>query len=169
MRYSPAHGHPTPPQPALPRRRSMGACRQCRPAAGGDDSGQRLPLRHRLGQSLRTADADDPAGLGGRPDLDSIAWPHGRGALVLCARQRGFGLALVDPYMLEALCIAYPFYTGGLQRNEAAFWGTVVTLIAAVAVMFTLRRGDARAPWLLVPTAIWGGYVLSVMIAYPPA
>ncbi len=72
------------------------------------------------------------------------------------------------PYMLGALCIAYPFYTSGLQRNGAAFWGTVVTLIAAVVVMFTLRRSDARAPWLLVPTAIWGGYVLSVMIAYPP-
>ena len=72
------------------------------------------------------------------------------------------------PFMLGALCIAYPFYTSGLQRNGAAFWGTVVTLIAAVAVMFALRRGDRLAPWLLVPTAIWGGYVLSVMIAYPP-
>ena len=72
------------------------------------------------------------------------------------------------PYMLGALCIAYPFYTSGLQRNGAAFWGTVVTLIAAVAVMFALRRGDRLAPWLLVPTAVWGGYVLSVMIAYPP-
>ncbi|GEO00272.1 hypothetical protein NSE01_21040 [Novosphingobium sediminis] len=72
------------------------------------------------------------------------------------------------PYMLGALCIAYPFYTSGLQRNGAAFWGTVVTLIAAVLVMFTLRRSGPRAPWLLVPTAIWGGYVLSVMIAYPP-
>lgn len=72
------------------------------------------------------------------------------------------------PYMLGALCIAYPFYTSGLQRNDAAFWGTVVTLLVAVLVMFTLRRAGPRAPWLLVPTAIWGGYVLSVMIAYPP-
>ncbi|MFM9936155.1 MAG: tryptophan-rich sensory protein [Novosphingobium sp.] len=71
------------------------------------------------------------------------------------------------PYMLGALCIAYPFYTGGLQRNQAAFWGTVLTLIAAVAVMLVLRRRDTRSPWLLVPTAFWGGYVLSVMIAYP--
>lgn len=72
------------------------------------------------------------------------------------------------PYLLGALCIAYPFYTSGLQRNGAAFWGTVVTLIAAVLVMLVLRRSGPRAPWLLVPTAIWGGYVLSVMIAYPP-
>ncbi len=71
------------------------------------------------------------------------------------------------PYMLGALCIAYPFYTNGLQRNAAAFWGTVVTLIAALAVMLVLRQRDARSPWLLVPTAVWGGYVLSVMIAYP--
>ena len=71
------------------------------------------------------------------------------------------------PYMLGALCIAYPFYTGGLQRNAAALWGTVVTLIAALIVMLVLRRRDARSPWLLVPTAVWGGYVLSVMIAYP--
>jgi tryptophan-rich sensory protein len=34
--------------------------------------------------------------------------------------------------------------------------------------MFVLRGRSARAPWLLVPTAVWGGYVLSVMIAYPP-
>ncbi|WP_298170913.1 TspO/MBR family protein [Novosphingobium sp.] len=73
------------------------------------------------------------------------------------------------PYMLAALCIAYPFYTGGLQRNDAAFWGTVVTLIVAVAVMLVLREREPRAPWLIVPTAFWGGYVLSVMIAYPPA
>ena len=71
------------------------------------------------------------------------------------------------PFALAALCIAYPFYTSGLQRNGAAFWGTVLTLIAAVAVMLVLRRRDARSPWLLVPTAFWGGYVLSVMIAYP--
>jgi tryptophan-rich sensory protein len=71
------------------------------------------------------------------------------------------------PYMLAALCIAYPFYTSGLQRNAAAFWGTVLTLAVAVAVMLVLRQRDARSPWLLVPTAIWGGYVLSVMIAYP--
>ena len=71
------------------------------------------------------------------------------------------------PYMLGALCIAYPFYTNGLQRNGAAFWGTVLTLIVAMAVMLVLRRRDARSPWLLVPTAFWGGYVLSVMIAYP--
>jgi tryptophan-rich sensory protein len=71
------------------------------------------------------------------------------------------------PYALAALCIAYPFYTGGLQRNQAAFWGTIATLIAAVAVMLVLRARDTRSPWLLVPTAFWGGYVLSVMIAYP--
>ncbi|KUR72380.1 hypothetical protein AQZ52_03730 [Novosphingobium fuchskuhlense] len=73
------------------------------------------------------------------------------------------------PFALAALCIAYPFYTGGLQRNAAAFWGTVLTLIVAVAVMLVLRGRARRAPWLIVPTAFWGGYVLSVMIAYPPA
>ncbi|WP_292928647.1 TspO/MBR family protein [Novosphingobium sp. PASSN1] len=73
------------------------------------------------------------------------------------------------PFALAALCIAYPFYTSGLQRNDAAFWGTVVTLIVAVAVMLVLRGREPRAPWLIVPTAFWGGYVLSVMIAYPPA
>ncbi len=71
------------------------------------------------------------------------------------------------PFALAALCIAYPFYTSGLQRGEAAFWGTAITLVVAVAVMLVLRGRDARAPWLLVPTAIWGGYVLCVMIAYP--
>lgn len=71
------------------------------------------------------------------------------------------------PDALAVLCIAYPFYTGGLQRNDAAFWGTVLTLIVAVAVMLVLRARDSRSPWLLVPTAFWGGYVLSVMIAYP--
>lgn len=72
------------------------------------------------------------------------------------------------PFALAALCIAYPFYTSGLQRNAAAFWGTVVTLIVAVLVMLVLRGREPRAPWLIVPTAFWGGYVLSVMIAYPP-
>ena len=71
------------------------------------------------------------------------------------------------PFALAALCIAYPFYTGGLQRNGAAFWGTVLTLIAAVIVMLILRRRDAHSPWLLVPTAFWGGYVACVMLAYP--
>jgi len=71
------------------------------------------------------------------------------------------------PYALGTLCIAYPFYTNGLQRNAAALWGTAVTLVAALVVMLVLRGRDAQSPWLLVPTAFWGGYVLSVMIAYP--
>ena len=86
---------------------------------------------------------------------------------VYVQRSRDHGWRSWTPYMLGALCIAYPFYTNGLQRNAAAFWGTVATLVAAVAVMLVLRGRDARSPWLLVPTAFWGGYVACVMLAYP--
>ena len=92
--------------------------------------------------------------------MGAARWTYVRGS-------GDFGWRSWTPYMLGALCIAYPFYTSGLQRNGAAFWGTALTLIVAVAVMLVLRRRDARSPWLLVPTAFWGGYVLSVMIAYP--
>ncbi len=72
-------------------------------------------------------------------------------------------------YALAAICIAFPFYTDGLKLNAAAFWGTVVTIVATIAAILVLRVGDARAPWYLLPTACWGGYVVSVMLAYPPA
>lgn len=71
------------------------------------------------------------------------------------------------PYALGAVCIAYPFYTSGLKLNAAAYWGTWLTIFCTLAAIFVLRSRDARSPWYLLPTACWGGYVVSVMTAYP--
>jgi tryptophan-rich sensory protein len=72
-----------------------------------------------------------------------------------------------SPFVLAAVCIAYPFYTNGLQPGAPAFWGTVLTIVATLATIFVLRTRDWRSPWLLLPTACWGGYVVCVMLAYP--
>ncbi len=71
------------------------------------------------------------------------------------------------PFALAAVCIAYPFYTNGLKPGAPAFWGTVLTIAATLAAIFVLRQRDWRSPWLLLPTACWGGYVVCVMLAYP--
>lgn len=71
------------------------------------------------------------------------------------------------PFGLAAACLAYPFYTGGLQMGPAAFWGTVQILATVLVAISVMRVRDPRSPWLLVPTACWGGFVVSVMLAYP--
>ena len=71
------------------------------------------------------------------------------------------------PFTLAAACLAYPFYTGGLQMGPAAFWGTVQILATVFVAIIALRQRDPRSPWLLVPTACWGGFVISAMLAYP--
>lgn len=71
------------------------------------------------------------------------------------------------PFALALACLAYPFYTNGLQMGPAAFWGTVQILVTVFFTIAVLRRRDRRAPWLLVPTACWGGFVISAMLAYP--
>lgn len=73
------------------------------------------------------------------------------------------------PFALALVCLAYPFYTDQLKINAIAYWGTWITIAATLAAIFVLRTRDARSPWYLVPTACWGGYVVSVMTAYPVA
>lgn len=71
------------------------------------------------------------------------------------------------PFVVAGGCLAYPFYTNGLQMGPAAFWGTVHILATVFAAIAVMRARDPRSPWLLVPTACWGGFVVSAMLAYP--
>lgn len=71
------------------------------------------------------------------------------------------------PFTLALACLAYPFYTNGLQMGPAAFWGTVQILATVFIAIGVMRVRDPRSPWLLVPTACWGGFVISAMLAYP--
>ncbi|MBY0520698.1 MAG: tryptophan-rich sensory protein [Sphingomonas sp.] len=71
------------------------------------------------------------------------------------------------PFTLAAACLAYPFYTGGLQMGPAAFWGTIHILATVFVAIGVMRVRGPRSPWLLVPTACWGGFVVSAMLAYP--
>jgi tryptophan-rich sensory protein len=66
------------------------------------------------------------------------------------------------PVVLAAMCLAFPVYTGGLGSPAAGAIGTLVTLVATLAVMLTLGRRSSTAAWALVPLAIWGSYVACV-------
>ena len=55
---------------------------------------------------------------------------------------------------LLALCVAYPFYTGGFDLLPSMI-GNVVTLVAAAAVALRLRRTSRTAALLIVPVVAW--------------
>ncbi len=66
------------------------------------------------------------------------------------------------PVVLAAICLAFPVYTGGLDSPAAGAIGTLATLVATLAGMFTLGRRSGAAAWALVPLAVWGSYVACV-------
>ncbi|MFZ2586740.1 MAG: TspO/MBR family protein [Alphaproteobacteria bacterium] len=69
-------------------------------------------------------------------------------------RARGDGLQWGVAGLL-ALCLAYPFYTAGLQEGTVAFWGCVVTLIPTLMLMVALERKDSLSTWMMLPLALW--------------
>jgi tryptophan-rich sensory protein len=66
------------------------------------------------------------------------------------------------PLALAAACLAYPFYTAGLRDQSLGYCGVVATLLAALASALALRPASRRAAWLVVPVAVWTGYVAIV-------
>jgi len=63
------------------------------------------------------------------------------------------------PWVIAAICLAFPVYTGGLDDPSAGAIGTLVTVVVVVASMLAL---GGRAAWALVPLAVWGSYVACV-------
>ena len=55
---------------------------------------------------------------------------------------------------LLAICVAYPFYTGGFDLLPSMA-GNVVTLVVATAVALRLRRRSRTAALLIVPVIAW--------------
>jgi len=70
------------------------------------------------------------------------------------------------PVALAAACLAYPFYTGGLADQASGIVGTVVTMIAALAIAALLWPGSRLAGALIVPTVAWTGWVAMVGAVY---
>jgi translocator protein len=56
---------------------------------------------------------------------------------------------------LGALCLAYPFYTGGFDLGAVSFAGTLVTFACGLALTLRVRHASPRAAWLLVPLLVW--------------
>lgn len=72
------------------------------------------------------------------------------------------GWRVWTPVALAVGCLAYPFYTGGLANQTSAYIGTVVTLAAAIVIAGLLYRRSPLAAGLIVPTALWTGWVAMV-------
>jgi len=70
------------------------------------------------------------------------------------------------PAALALICLAFPFYTAGLDDRLAGFWGSVATLLVGACIAALLWRQSARAGLPLVPTLAWLGFVVAVMLAY---
>lgn len=60
---------------------------------------------------------------------------------------------------LIALCIAYPFYTSGLEADRAARIGNTSTLIIAFVVSLVISVRAKRVLPYMVPILLWGSYV----------
>jgi translocator protein len=56
---------------------------------------------------------------------------------------------------LGALCLAYPFYTGGFDLWAVSFAGTLVTFACGLGLTLRVRHSSPRAAWLLVPLLVW--------------
>ena len=66
------------------------------------------------------------------------------------------------PAALAAACLAFPFYTAGLSDQRVGYVGTVATLGLAILAAALLRSSSRLASALIVPTAIWTGWVAMV-------
>jgi len=62
------------------------------------------------------------------------------------------------PDALAIACMLYPLYTAGLRSLTIGFWGTVVTLILAAAVLLRVRPIRISAAALIVPVIVWLAY-----------
>lgn len=68
-------------------------------------------------------------------------------------------LSMVLIAALIASCLAYPFYTSGLDANKAARVGNISTLIGAFLVTVTIAiRSPSVLPYM-APVLIWSSYV----------
>ncbi|HEX2858781.1 MAG TPA: tryptophan-rich sensory protein [Alphaproteobacteria bacterium] len=56
---------------------------------------------------------------------------------------------------LAVLCLAYPFYTMGLQASVTGQVGTLITLVATAGLMGWVYRKDRAAALLLAPLGCW--------------
>jgi translocator protein len=107
-----------------------------------------------LGLQRDAADPDPPGWLIGSIWVAIFACFGGAYAALVRApadtgRERA---ALVG---LGALCLAYPFYTGGFGLRAVAFAGTLVTFGYGLALAHWVRWASPLAAWLLVPLLVW--------------
>jgi tryptophan-rich sensory protein len=63
------------------------------------------------------------------------------------------------PTALAAVCLAFPFYTAGLSDERVGYVGTVATFGATVVAAAALWERSRLASGLILPTAIWTGWV----------
>ncbi len=57
--------------------------------------------------------------------------------------------------LLILLCLAYPFYTAGLQDRMAGLAGILVTFLFTAAIAFRARRRGCKAGLMLLPLLAW--------------
>lgn len=80
-----------------------------------------------------------------------------RWAYLRDAGERGWQVYV--PTALAAMCLAFPFYTAGLSDERVGYVGTVVTFGATIAATAVLWGRSRLAGALILPTAIWTGWV----------
>jgi tryptophan-rich sensory protein len=57
--------------------------------------------------------------------------------------------------VLIAACLAYPFYTLGLQDRSVGLGGIVATFIFAAITALRVRKSSPKAALLLLPLLAW--------------
>ena len=62
-------------------------------------------------------------------------------------------------------CLAYPFYTAGLQDGPAGLIGIIITEAYAIYCVGILRRAAPIAAALLMPLAAWLAFAFVIVIA----
>jgi tryptophan-rich sensory protein len=63
---------------------------------------------------------------------------------------------------LIVFCLAYPFYTSGLDSNLVAFVGNVATIILAAWIAIRVRPVSRQASALLIPVVAWVIYASAI-------
>jgi translocator protein len=74
--------------------------------------------------------------------------------------ERGWRSYLVTGF--AALCLAYPFYTGGLANMWIGLVSNALLLLVVIGLSVWLRPKSRRAAQCLIPTIVWMSYALFI-------
>ena len=66
--------------------------------------------------------------------------------------------------VLIAFCLAYPFYTQGLDNRAIGLIGNFLTFALAAWIFFRVRPENREAASLILPVLIWVGYATAIII-----